>query len=424
MKLRKCGKVAAIRLAASPSSVHHVPVALWPSLVHALSPPPPVLLLFATFLCNTLLPTISESLDTSHSVIHLSHSNLSSSANNTSETTTTSRQNSRNASFSNVITRHLTTTIPNQSNNNNNNNSNNSDNKAKLLLPTLDLEQKQYDFLLDKEEERYRRLDDDRLPPSPVLASGSSQRHKRSSLFGRKRQNSGHISGLGMGGINSKGNHSHGPPPNYLEPWTANPNYWIPDRYHENAVCLLATFAGIVRIRPSNSTFRGGTFSISPEESLGRRANCERNSRNMFWKFSQSDEREVANEDDEEEYDVNLEAGDEAAAAAAVVAAARKDTPRGRSSSSSSSSSSSRSARVVLVERSNRLLSAGFHVVGSVIEFHVAYIECLQQADKNVLNGRYRVYGDGVCVNLSVSFDMGSFGDRFAYECNHIWGRW
>src|SRR5699024_969810 len=121
---------------------------------------------------------------------------------------------------------------------------------------------------------------------------GARRRQRRSSLFGRKRP----LVYANYPGSKSSGNHT-GPPPHYLESWPANPNYWITDRYHENVVCLLAQFSGIVRIRPSNSSFRGGTFSVSPEESLGRRANCERSSRNMFWKFSQADEREVANED-------------------------------------------------------------------------------------------------------------------------------
>ncbi|KAJ6216057.1 hypothetical protein RDWZM_010557 [Blomia tropicalis] len=73
-----------------------------------------------------------------------------------------------------------------------------------------------------------------------------------------------------------------------------------------------------------------------------------------------------------------------------------------------------------IMKMCKRMLSAGFHVVGSGIEFHIAYIECLQQADKNILTDRYRVYGNGVCVNLSVSFEIGSFGDRLAYECNYI----
>lgn len=363
-----CGQQRTTKVATS--SVLHA-TALWPSLVHALSPP--IFLFLVTFIF-TLLPN-TLTLDNSVIPVNSSINPFSS----------RSFENSQNASFTDVINRHLRamTTAP----------------KLKTIYKTSSLsssplieEKAEYGEYLQRNN--HHRFD--------------SRRHKRSSLFGRKRQNSGHY----LGPL-AKGNQT-GPPPNYLEQWTANPNYWIPDRYHENAVCLLATFSGIVRIRPANSTFRGGSFSISPEESLGRRANCERNSRNMFWKFSQSDEREVANEDDDE-YDVNLD-GEES------PPPPKKETSRGSTSMRGKSSSSSRSGRVVLVERSNRLLSAGFHVVGSVIEFHVAYIECLQQADKNLVNGRYRIYGDGVCVNLSVSFDMGSFGDRFAYECNYIWG--
>lgn len=370
--LNRCGEERTTKRLATSSVLHTT--ALWPSLVHALSPPT---YLFVVAFLFTFLPNI---LTLNNSVIP-----VNSSINNK---TSSSLKDSQNASFTDVINRHLrrTTTAPKS--------------RTITVETTLSSSSPSVDIAKYLQTEKH------------FLIGKVSRRHKRSGLFGRKRQNTGgHLLGVPLG----KANHT-GPPPNYLEQWTANPNYWIPDRYHENAVCLLATFSGIVRIRPANSTFRGGSFSISPEESLGRRANCERNSRNMFWKFSQSDEREVANDDDDE-YDVNLD-GEES------PPATKKETSHGSSTRgrSSSSSSSSRTARVVLVERSNRLLSAGFHVVGSVIEFHVAYIECLQQADKNVINGRYRVYGDGVCVNLSVSFDMGSFGDRFAYECNYIWG--
>lgn len=187
-------------------------------------------------------------------------------------------------------------------------------------------------------------------------------RPKRSILFGRKRTQNGHPSGRSLAG-----NHT-GPPPHYLEQTAANPNYWIPDRYHENAVCLLASFSGIVRIRPSNSSFRGGTFRVSPEDSLGRRSNCERSSRNMFWKFSQYDEKEVVNEE-EDDYDINLD--DE------TPPPKKADLPA-VVGSSSRSKSSSKSSRMVQVERSNRLLSAGFHVVGSVIEFHGKQTSFLQ----------------------------------------------
>ncbi|KAI2800839.1 hypothetical protein BLOT_012411 [Blomia tropicalis] len=126
------------------------------------------------------------------------------------------------------------------------------------------------------------------------------RRTKRSSyILGRRRTPTYYSNKYGHNTTN----------PHFLEPWQANPNYWIPDRYHENVVCLLAQFSGIVRVRPSNTTFRGGTFM------------------------------------------------------------------------------------------------------------------CLQQADKNILTDRYRVYGNGVCVNLSVSFEIGSFGDRLAYECNYIWSK-
>ena len=244
------------------------------------------------------------------------------------------------------------------------------------------------------------------------------RRTKRSSyILGRRRTPTYYSNKYGHNTTN----------PHFLEPWQANPNYWIPDRYHENVVCLLAQFSGIVRVRPSNTTFRGGTFMVSPEDSLGRRSNCERNSRNIFWKFSQVDDRLVNNDDDNDDDDDDddnndddnnndnnnvMEKGDET-----------NSRSKGSITTSTMSTTNRRRSRLVMVERSKRMLSAGFHVVGSGIEFHIAYIECLQQADKNILTDRYRVYGNGVCVNLSVSFEIGSFGDRLAYECNYIWSK-
>ena len=89
----------------------------------------------------------------------------------------------------------------------------------------------------------------------------------------------------------------------------------------------------------------------------------------------------------------------------------------------SSSATEALSSRT-MIERSNRLLSAGFHVVGSVIEFHVAYIECLQIIDKDSINNRYQMRDNDICTNLSVSFDLGTFGNPQSYECNHIWSKY
>ncbi|KAH7644990.1 hypothetical protein HUG17_0528 [Dermatophagoides farinae] len=150
-------------------------------------------------------------------------------------------------------------------------------------------------------------------------------RNKRNSLFGRKRSN------IINGGFLGKNIFNNSIWQHYLEPWTANPNYWIADRFHDNAVCLLAAFAGTIHVRPANSTFHGGTFIVSPEESLGRRANCERNS---------------------------------------------------------------------------------------------PYIECLQTIDKELVNNnRFQMRDNDVCTNLSVSFDLGTFGNPQSYECNHIWSK-
>lgn len=189
----------------------------------------------------------------------------------------------------------------------------------------------------------------------------------------------------------------------------ANPNYWIPDRYHGNAVCLLAAFAGTVRVRPSNSSFRGGVFHVSPEASLGRRANCERHSRHIFWKFSQHDERllEPDTPDEDEEEEQLGPVGENA----------------GNSTGPGTARAIRRPVKLVSIEIATRQLSVGFHVVAQLIEFHVAYIECLQPAEKNPATERFRVHSEPRCVNLSVSFDLGSFGDRAGFECSHIWGR-
>ena len=235
-------------------------------------------------------------------------------------------------------------------------------------------------------------------------------RIKRNSLFGHKRTNMNIHHGL-YKPIQNNSLLQH-----YLESTSANPNYWIADRYHDNVVCLLATFSGIVRVRPANGTFRGGSFLISPQDSLGRRANCERNSRNIFWKFSQHDEREIVPEDDDDD--------DDESASSTVVGSPKPSDNEHVSDGRSNKSSRKRLPKLVIVERSNRLLSAGFHVVGSVIEFHIAYIECLQKATKNTHTKRYKILEDSVCTNLSVSFDLGSFGDRLAYECSHIWSKY
>ena len=311
-----------------------------------------------------------------------------------------------------------------------------------------------------------------------IIMTNDSRKKRSSFLFGRKRANKAVSSSSSLPGLININNNSNTilvPTTHYfLESWNANPNYWIPDRYHENTVCLLAMFSGIIRVRPANATYRGATFKVSPEDSLGRRANCERNSRNMFWKFSQFDERKLNlnfgdDDDDEEEEDeedeeeekkkdkedeerkrkVEVEVirevgvdddGDlkmklkedenlptlmatpvtDSSSTAITFSSFSFSSPNIKSKSKSKKQKSK--PRLVLVERSNRMLSAGFHVVGSVIEFHIAYIECLQQADKNVFTNRYRIYEDARCVNLSVSFDLGTFGDRYAYECNYIWG--
>lgn len=300
---------------------------------------------------------------------------------------------------------------------------------------------------------------------------------KRNSPFGRKRNNHDRTPPPSNGRTNknvihhyyhpdlpvaSPGNVSSTYLANFLEPWPANPNYWIPDRYHENYVCLLVQFSGTVRVRPANTTFHGGTFHVSPEDSLGRRANCERNSRNTFWKFSQYDEKEylinengeeITDVDDGDEldddnssdrmnpdtmisfddlYDSKMGGGGGGGGDGAVnvtTTTERSTRRRGPSAPSAGSSPGGGKPRrkpkvkLSLVRRSNRLLSAGFHVVGTVIEFHIAYIECLQSADKNLETNRYHIRNDGVCANLSVSFDVGSFGDKPGFECNYFWSK-
>nr|XP_046919131.1 uncharacterized protein LOC124499288 [Dermatophagoides farinae] len=335
-------------------------------------------------------------------------------------------------------------------------------------------------------------------------------RNKRNSLFGRKRSN------IINGGFLGKNIFNNSIWQHYLEPWTANPNYWIADRFHDNAVCLLAAFAGTIHVRPANSTFHGGTFIVSPEESLGRRANCERNSRNIFWKFSQHDEKEIVfeseindkndddsdvddddgadiidddfaddddnadnfinlasssasaegfddnhdkqqqqkpqslsvdligsdymgqvirndndnDDDDDDDVDVdddNLKSSDFNINGRQTKQNLRLSSKTMLPSSSSpllSASATEALSSRTMIERSNRLLSAGFHVVGSVIEFHVAYIECLQTIDKELVNNnRFQMRDNDVCTNLSVSFDLGTFGNPQSYECNHIWSK-
>lgn len=296
---------------------------------------------------------------------------------------------------------------------------------------------------------------------------------KRNSPYGRKRNNHDRTPPPSNGRANknvihhyyhpdlpvaSPGNVSSTYLANFLEPIAANPNYWIPDRYHENYVCLLVKFSGTVRVRPANTTFHGGTFHVSPEDSLGRRANCERNSRNTFWKFSQYDEKEyLINENGEEV--TELDDGDELEddnssdrmnpdtmisfddlydskmggngnSATNVTSTTERSTRRRNPSAPLPGATipggkprRKPKVKLSLVRRSNRLLSAGFHVVGSVIEFHIAYIECLQSADKNLETNRYHIRNDGVCANLSVSFDVGSFGDKPGFECNYFWSK-
>lgn len=254
----------------------------------------------------------------------------------------------------------------------------------------------------------------------------------------------------------------------FVEAEQANPNYWINDRYHEGYVCLLAQFMATIRIRPANTTFQGGLFHVSPEDSLGRRANCERNSRNMFWKFAQHSERIVGGDDGDSDDDSSGDGNDDGESSEddqeveegddefeEIQKGTRSKSPPKRAnfmvgvpddllpkSMLKSTRKSSRSQgkfnvnprpsssklpsgpKVITIHKTNKLLSVGFHVVGSVIEFHVAYIECLQVADKNLDTGRFYVHpGGAACTNLSVSFDLGSFGDRMGYECNYMLGK-